>query len=534
MTKEDMVITNSNLITNFSVRTAEKDGKIHLVIPIVALKEGVHCGSGGCAFYSATEINRTIQDWNGVPLTASHPKKNGELVLAKEALKDFKIGSFENTKYVAGKLKGEGWVDVERAEALSPKTLEMIRMGIPIEVSTSLLSHTDGNDGIWNGEKFEESLFDFVPDHLALLPEEEGACSLEDGCGVRMNTKKECISCKFNIKGGEKNVIVNETENQNVILDVTNNIDKTRNLTLNKTLLKKQGYWVNEISHSKVRENLSKLINEMDKPGSMHFLREIFDNHFIFEKNVENDSKLFSLKYSITKNDEVKIKGDPIEVTENITFPIKTNKEGIMSNNDVKKVKILIANEKLPFTEDDSKWLEELEENRFNRVFALNECGCDELEKGFKEATKKTQELIKANAELTAHLDTANKKEEEVGEAKPPTFEELLTNASPEMREAIQDGIKTNQEKRGKLVEILLANEKCPFTKEVLEGKKTDELEALVSFGAKEPVTNYSLKGPGGQKQYAKNERHPDGSGVPDMPDLVDTLQANYAARNKK
>jgi hypothetical protein len=39
----------NNLVANFSVRNEIKEGRPIMVIPIVALVEGVHSGSGGSA-----------------------------------------------------------------------------------------------------------------------------------------------------------------------------------------------------------------------------------------------------------------------------------------------------------------------------------------------------------------------------------------------------------------------------------------------------------------------------------------------------
>ncbi len=492
----------SNFVANFSVRTAEKDGKTHLVVPIVALIEGVHCGSGGCAFYSASEISRTAQDWNGVPLTASHPTVNGELVQIEQALKDFKIGTFENVRYEAGKLKGEGWIDIQLAQAVCPECLERIRNGFRMEVSTGLLTHSDRNEGIWNGEKFEETLFDFLPDHLALLPNEEGACSIADGCGVIMNTKKECVFCKLNIKGGEKNVNKFLIDGMQSIAD-----------------LKKHGYWVNELSHSKVREKLSKVINDMDKPGVVHFLRETFNDHFIFEKIVEleNSSGLFRQDFSINKKDEIKIKGEAVEVDEQITFPVKVNKEGKNMANSLEHINALIANDKFPqFTKADAEWFKKMDVKHFEKLHALNDCKCTEaLEQELVAANDKdvlnVAQIKKLTDELTANESKSKEKENHI-----PTFEELLEKAKPGMREAIEDGITANQAKRSKLIDALVANERCSISKDRLETKKIGELEELVALG-NIPV-DHSLKGNGGEKVYGPNEKQPNGYGIPLVP----------------
>jgi hypothetical protein len=46
-----------------------------------------------------------------------------------------------------------------------------------------------GDNPVFNGVKYEGIARNLRPDHLAILPDDKGACSLEDGCGVN-NTSK--------------------------------------------------------------------------------------------------------------------------------------------------------------------------------------------------------------------------------------------------------------------------------------------------------------------------------------------------------
>jgi hypothetical protein len=45
--------------------------------------------------------------------------------------------------------------------------------------------------GIWNGRDFAFVDQNIHPDHIALLPDEIGACSLKDGCGMNRNAKQK-------------------------------------------------------------------------------------------------------------------------------------------------------------------------------------------------------------------------------------------------------------------------------------------------------------------------------------------------------
>lgn len=503
--KENRTLNISNsFITNFNIRSDIKEGKEFFIIPIIALVEGVHHGSGGKGFYPAVEIDRTAQNWNGVPLTIDHPKdNNGSSITANnpEALKQYAVGTFENVRYEKGKLKGEGWIEKNRINLISPKTLEIIQAGLSLEVSTGLFSDGDGEEGIWGGEKFDETLSDFIPDHLALLPEAEGACSFKDGCGVRMNKKK----------GGEENVkektwAVSGNESTETVLRT----------------LKYAGYWVNEISHSKVREQLFKLVSDMDKPGTMHFLREVFDNHFIFEKIVENDSKLFSLDYKINKEDEIKIKGDSSEVKEKIDFISVNNLDGGNDMRTKELIDSIISNKHLPiFNEESRKELEEMEDGKFDFQVELSErllnCkDCNDEEDTLAKTITANAELVKEVTELKEQLkvNEENKKSEE-GEEKEVTLETILANAKPEDRDAWNRMKATEKAEKDVAVKTLVDNKDNKFTEEYLNTQPIDILQNMISLSA---VKDYSGQGTRVvQKEVDLNEKQKDGSGVPVM-----------------
>ena len=493
--------TYNSLITNFTsiMRTVEKDGRGYFIVPITALVEGVHHGSGGKAFYPAVEIDRTAQNWNGIPLTVDHPKRNDIPVTANDpdTLKKYGVGTFENVRYEGGKLKGEGWIDINRVAMLFPEVLEIVKAGDKLEVSTGLYSETDGLEGQWMGEEFVETLSDFVPDHLALLPEGVGACNWDDGCGVRMNKKEEA-----------------EKKANEILKEYVTLVQEGGGSVYEKEInaLKAAGFWVNEISHSKIREQLYKLVSDMDKPGTMHFLREVFDNKFIFEKNTGNEAKLFSLGYSMNKEDEIKVKGDPSEVKEKVEF-ISVNKGG----NDMerkKAVQALIANEVLPFTEKDAEWLSEVDDERFDNLFTLNDCECKEREENLLKANSKVEELEKTVGELEEKL-----KPNGDGEEKEVTFDALLANAKPEDREAWNTMLAEKKAKKDEAVKAILANENNKFAEDQLDKMSIDTLVNILSIAKEADVeVNYSGNGSRKQTSFKRNERHEDGSGVPDMP----------------
>ncbi|MBT6048424.1 MAG: DUF2213 domain-containing protein [Candidatus Scalindua sp.] len=493
-------------VSNFSMRREVKDGIPHIVVPIVALVEGVHSGSGGAVMHSASEIQRTAGDWNGTPLTLNHPTVGGNSVSALNPtiMKQWSVGSFENVFYEGGKLKGEGWINVEKLSQLSPETLVRIKQGEELEVSTGFFSATDSIEGTWKGEKFEGTVMDIVPDHLALLPHDEGACSMKDGCGIR--DEGECETCRVN----NSTLELVQAGTEETIIEPQGGEEKIK---VNVNELKKQGFYVNELSHSKLREALIQRVNAMDTSGTMHFLREVFDDHFIFEKLSADGTQLFSQKFSIkSNNDELKIKGEPKEVREKVEFiPLEVNKnskieEAVMLRKDL--VEALITNAETPYDEDDRDSLVAMSEEKFENVVKFVDCKCKE------EAVTTNKEEVKEEVKKEITVN----EEKEVGDTK-MTYAELLENAAPEDREFIENGTAMYKEEKAKAVNALVENSRNPFSKETLEAKSLKELKELavlgnvpVSFEGNNPDTSVKVPKAG--------ERQTDGKGVPTVQTL--------------
>jgi hypothetical protein len=72
------------------------------------------------------------------------------------------------------------------------EVVNRLRAGQPVEVSTGYFADMEATNGVWNGAAYTGITRNIRPDHLALLPDEVGACSWVDGCGApRVNVKGE-------------------------------------------------------------------------------------------------------------------------------------------------------------------------------------------------------------------------------------------------------------------------------------------------------------------------------------------------------
>jgi len=183
-----------NIIENS--KRVQFEGRDTIIAPVVLMVEGVHNGSSGPLFYSAKELELSASFWNGMPVPVYHPKDVAGLPIScnsPDVMNAYCVGRLYNVVYSdqpTPRLKGDVYVDVSRATNVNACVLDMLVQNKPLEVSTGLFSTDEVIEGIWNTEKYSAIVRDIRPDHLALLPELKGACSWEDGCGIRANTEK--------------------------------------------------------------------------------------------------------------------------------------------------------------------------------------------------------------------------------------------------------------------------------------------------------------------------------------------------------
>jgi hypothetical protein len=173
------------------VRRENLDGRDYLVAPLSLIVPGVLNGSQGPLYYPLEDLQATHDTWNGMPIVApNHPvNEKGQPTSARSPKVWAKqgIGHVYNAT-VDGKLAAEGWFDVEKTRKVDARILNRLEKGEPIELSTGLNLDLDLTPGVFNGVNYQAIARRYRPDHLAILPDQQGACSRRDGCGVNVNS----------------------------------------------------------------------------------------------------------------------------------------------------------------------------------------------------------------------------------------------------------------------------------------------------------------------------------------------------------
>jgi len=176
------------------IEIRDLEGREHYVVPVVMLTEGVHNGSQGPLYYPAEELQQTAHYWNGKPIVVYHPDMyTAGWAGCPTVFNKQKVGTVFNARFEKGKLKADAWIDKQRVGQVDRRIVEAIQTKKPMEVSTGLFTDNLQQRGQWNGTRYEAIARNHRPDHLAILPDLRGACSLDDGAGLIRNAWEDDV-----------------------------------------------------------------------------------------------------------------------------------------------------------------------------------------------------------------------------------------------------------------------------------------------------------------------------------------------------
>jgi len=347
-------IANMEICVNFALKgytpLLEVINEVpHYVVPVVMMIEGVHNGSGGRTYHSSQELSNSVELWQNIPVTIHHPVIGDEFVSVNEdgIKEEYVVGYISEAIMKDNKLTATLKLNCERLNEISPETAQAIQNGNIMEVSIGVFTDNEEKEGEWNGETYERIAHNHRPDHLALLPGEVGACSVKDGCGLRVNNEKE---------GGTN---VNE-------------------VTVNSEMLKhlnKEGFAVvpitiNQEGFSAIMNRIYGMLNSMDTQGVYYYLEEAYDGYLVYNKRTEDGkSELYKQSYQTNADGTIELTGEPVKVMRKIEYiQVNNEKEEEMCEPCKERVNELIAHESTHFDETDREWLEALTEDKLDKL----------------------------------------------------------------------------------------------------------------------------------------------------------------------
>ena len=451
---------------NGDVRTEYMDGREYLVAPAVIIVEGVLNGS----YVPAGEIEISTYSWNGRPIPVHHPpienSANEPAIIEKQV-----IGSFFGAAYKNNSLVGEMWFDVAKANKLggdAVATIEAVANGEMIELSTAYWAWQLQQSGEFNGKKYESITSHILPDHVAVLPGDVGACSINDGCGVpRLNHEEKRMN-KIRLKKSCGDVV----ELDLLEVEVSNERETTYHLTQN----------VEGLSHGDIRKALRTAVNHVTGIATDFYVwvEDVWDTYFVYEieANGNNASGYWQRDYTIDAEMNVTLGSEMRVQPRRIFEPVK----------------------EMPQTQQTNTWnkITQFVNNLFDKHVKEMDMK-DMIDAIVKDGTTGlTAEQLGtfSNEAVTAVFNGLHLNEDEGEEPEAEADEEPTAPAEPVQpsQEVVPDWAKSliakvdgltatanaaNEREKADLVAQLTANEQCPFDEADLKEFKLAQLKKL-------------------------------------------------------
>ena len=422
------------------------EGRDYIVAPMVMMVEGVHKGSRGAMYYPEDELAKNHQVWNHKPVVVYHPTMNGQGVSACDpAIIDInKVGVIMNTRWDAKtkKLRAEAWMEPDRLSKVDDRVLPALENNQMMEVSTGVFTDKEVSSGEWNGEEYDAIARNHGPDHLAILPDKIGACSIEDGGGLLQ---------------------MNEAQDE-VVQNVTAALQGAE-----EALREARTMAVNVLSSSNISAALFTAIRS--KFGEETWIADFYptENFLIYEAA---EGKLFRVSYTIASDDTVSLSDEtPVEVMRVTEYRTvdggqfvgnQTTSQGDDTMEKKELVDNIISADGSAFKETDRDRLMGLDDDVLQGLQPVANTG---QQTPVPETNQ--EELDKATQEGASGL-TQNQQA-------PPQL-------SAEDQAVLNFGRSQLAAQKKKAIQTITANEACPFTPEELDKKDLGELQKIAAL----------------------------------------------------
>jgi hypothetical protein len=468
------------------LRTATFQNREHLVVPTIMLAEGVvhPVNAPYPELVLASEFSLAPFGWNGRPVFPNHPENNGVAICGNnpKTLEAESFGQLFNVEARDKVLHAEAWLDPARAETttdLAKQVIARAKAGEPIEVSVGAFINLEDKSGMHNGKEYHGIWRQIVPDHLAMLPEGvRGACSNEMGCGAPRTAQLHLITAS--------GISVITTEPP---------VDKPRSLRERflgflRSMAKPSGP-----SDSELHRELDKALRA-EEPGYLG-IDEVWqqDGLVVYATAPGDEFMLWRRKFTQSDSGKVELAArkeqvEPVMSFEPVTAAGCSCPKGDKSmKTKAERIAALITGGK--FKDSDKPWLEAIPEDRLDTV----EGGEPPKPPVVEPPTNPPPQTLTTPPVVPPVVPPAAP----VTPPAPVTAEAYIAAAPAEVRQVLEEGMRTAKERRTKLIAALKETKRCVITDAELEKKTNVELEQLVQLaGIPAPTTavDFSIQAP--------------------------------------
>jgi hypothetical protein len=445
-----------------------------LIVPVVMMTEGVRNGSGGPVLHLSDNYSQEPEAWDGVPVTVNHPSNSDDQFVSVNSVEEdqWVVGELKDARVEKNKLKANAYISEQRAIAINPQLINYLSEARPLDVSIGALTKDQPDPGTYDGDEYDTVTMAYWPDHLALLPGGQGACSWDDGCGVRVNKSE---SEESDMKPFLKVLKSQIKKNGGNVIDGLQN---------------------NEIGFVELSKKVQSELDGMDSQIRTHYLTEVYNDYFIYQvRNSSSGKSSFYKQPYALDDDGIEFEQGLQEVKKEVQFTpmqalsecncndeensnfnnspntMKRNKNSDgneLSGDVMEKVVGLIDSEQTRFGKSDRTWLLELNSDQLNVL--------EPMEPVKTQVNK--DEAVKALSEELSDI------------------EKLTGIISNDVKSKVKLGLKSYKDARQQLIKSIqdnTSNEDWPT--DTLEDMKTDNLKRLsksvrpVDYSGQGPVT---------------------------------------------
>lgn len=189
------VLSVINSASNISTETI--NGRDHIIVRgITPVVDDIVMNR---KLYPAAEIAKSYKTLERNPMPLGHPKINDKYISARDvqAVNQYHVGAWlQNVNHAGGKVTGDMYVDRRYAEAsdngkrLLNRLDEMVagKNTEPVHISTGLTYSGIVANGDSKGKRYDEIATNMEFDHVAVLLDEPGAGTPNDGVGIFVNS----------------------------------------------------------------------------------------------------------------------------------------------------------------------------------------------------------------------------------------------------------------------------------------------------------------------------------------------------------
>ncbi len=518
------------------LRTAIFREREHLVVPVVAMVEGVvHAvNSATPELVLATELEKSVKSWNGRPVLADHPSRNGILVSANDpnVLESEAFGTTFNSMMKGRKLLMEAWIDPVEVERVGERAIEImdrIKGGELIEISVGSFIKSEPVGGEWNGERYDGIWREITSDHLALLSEgKTGACSNVDGCGApRVATVHSIAGDAIVAEGVIKMALEKKKdgEGKNKNGEGPKPTIRERIMSLFKF---RSGQSESDMSDIDLRRELERQLNSIE-PAFMG-VDSVFleDRLVIYATAADDEFKMFRRGFDVTDDGTVSLNKEKEEVEPVTRFELVSAEGGCgclggdkmsKEHKNAERIKALIDNPKTPWTKDETKFLESCDDKKLEafEVYTLAAKAAGEDVKA-KEAEALKAKEVEAEA-LKAKEVEKEAKAASAAKPKVKTEKEWLADAPPSLQKMVRSAKAAETKRRDELV-ASLKDAQDAYSEDELKKMEIEDLEKIVRVAQVTVKVDHS--GQGLVRTPITSEDRPD-----DPPSLIDAVRAD-------